>query len=265
MSPEKGDSGMRSANIEDNHELSSEGLKLLRLLQSGRGRVLQSGTSFVLKLEDSCRPLARPMLRELLRLRLLVADGRGGLKLANPAETRQPGFNADESPLHRLRFRKDGKAAPYLSEQQFEAGERLRSDFERADFAARVTANWGAVRVDGGAHASISDNRIAHVTDRAIDARRRVHAAFDAVGPELAAVLYYVCCLAGGLEQAERFLALPPRSGKAILSLALTRLARHYRLLGSPPSIARAADIAHWALADYRPVIPPIAEPARPT
>lgn len=234
-------------------------IKLLHVLQSGRARIVETEDGYSLLSASSTKPLPAPLVRECLRLRLLAGDGNGGLRIATAAERLQPGFNAAESPLFRLRHRKDGKAGPYLSQPQFEAGERLRVDFERADFAARVTANWGAVRVDGGAHASHSDNRIAHIADASIDARRRVHEAFDAVGPELAGVLYYVCCLAGGLEQAERFLALPPRSGKAILSLALTRLARHYRLLGRPQPSARAAHVGHWALADYRPrlTLPP--------
>ncbi|HUQ37043.1 MAG TPA: DUF6456 domain-containing protein [Aestuariivirga sp.] len=91
----------------------------------------------------------------------------------------------------------------------------------------------------------------------AIDARRRVHNAFDAVGPELSGVLYYMCCLAGGLEQAERMLQLPQRSGKAVLAIALTRLARHYRLLKPPERSAASPDFAHWALADFRPRIMP--------
>lgn len=241
--------------------LDAEGLNLLRLLQSGRGRIVDTGDGYWLHLGNRRQALPMPTMRELLRLRALMPDGAGGLRLASAAERQRPAFNPEESPLYRLRFRKEGKAGPFLSEHQFEAGERLRADFERAEFAARITASWGSERVDGGAHASISDNRIAHIADAAIDARRRVHDAFDAVGPELAAVLYYVCCLAGGLEQAERYLSLPPRSGKAILALSLTRLARHYRLIGRPPSSARAADVGHWALADFRPVIPPPAPP----
>ncbi|HLA02942.1 MAG TPA: DUF6456 domain-containing protein, partial [Aestuariivirga sp.] len=106
-------------------------------------------------------------------------------------------------------------------------------------------------------YGAISDNRIATLSDKAIDARKRVHNAFDAVGPELSGVLYYVCCLAGGLEQAERMLQLPQRSGKAVLSLALTRLARHYRLLKPAIRIEESPDFAHWALADFRPRIMP--------
>ena len=168
-----------------------------------------------------------------------------------------PIFNESESPLYRLYFRKDSKGKSIISEFQFAAGERLRVDYERANFAARITSTWEGERTGGRNYGAISDNRIATLSDKAIDARRRVHNAFDAVGPELSGVLSYVCCLAGGLEQAERMLQLPQRSGKAVLSLALTRLARHYRLLKPAIRIEESPDFAHWALADFRPRIMP--------
>ena len=166
-----------------------------------------------------------------------------------------PLFNEAESPLYRLFFRKDSKGRAAINEYQFASGERLRIDYERANFERRITSSWEGALTDNSNTVSISDNRIAALSDNAIDARRRVHAAFDAVGPELSGVLYYICCLAGGLEQAERMLQLPQRSGKAVLSLALTRLARHYRLLNTPAKSESAPDLRHWAIADYRPNI----------
>jgi hypothetical protein len=74
----------------------------------------------------------------------------------------------------------------------------------------------------------------------------------EAVGPELGGILAQVCCLSAGLEQAERLLNLPQRSGKAVLGLALTALARHYGLLAS----TRRPGVMQWGLADYRPAIP---------
>ena len=168
-----------------------------------------------------------------------------------------PAFNKNENPLYRLLCRKNSAGRSVISELQFAAGERLRVDFERAGLAARITSSWEGERTGARSYAAISDNRIAALSDKAIDARKRVHSAFDAVGPELSGVLYYICCLAGGLEQAERMLNLPQRSGKAVLSLALTRLARHYRLLRPPERSAKSSEFAHWALADFRPQIMP--------
>lgn len=199
------------------------------------------------------------MAAQLLQSGRLQRGANGSFRYASPAL--EAILNDKESPLYRLFHRPDASGKRFLSEHQYLAGERLRADFERSHLSQRVTAAWSGERVDQSNHASISDNRLAHLTDSALDARRRLHEAFDAVGQELAAMLYYVCCIAGGLEQAERFLELPPRSGKAILSLALTRLARHYRLLNGPGSSAGSRDIGHWALADYRPAIMPLAPP----
>jgi Domain of unknown function (DUF6456) len=165
-----------------------------------------------------------------------------------------PSFNDSESPLYRLYCRKDRRGNSTITAHQFAAGERLRMDYEYANFERRITVSLDGAAASSG-HASISDNYVANLSDNAIDARRRVHEAFDAVGPELSGVLYYICCLAGGLEQAERMLQLPQRSGKAVLALALTRLARHYRLLKTPTSSDPLNRISHWALADYRPHI----------
>jgi hypothetical protein len=168
-----------------------------------------------------------------------------------------PAFNENESPLYRLFSRKDSRGKPMITEFQFAAGERLRVDFERAHFQPRITSSWEGQRTGERSYSAISDNRIASLSDSAIDARKRVHAAFDAVGPELSGVLYYLCCLAGGLERAERMLHLPQRSGKAVLAIALTRLARHYRLLKAPERSGASPDFSHWALADFRPRIMP--------
>ncbi len=175
-------------------------------------------------------------------------------------ETLAPQFNETESPLARLYLRKDAHGKTYIDGQQFLAGERLRSDFERAHLSQRLTSSYSESAGSGGRHWQMSDNAIANLSDNAIAARQRLHHAFAAVGPELSGILYQVCCIAGGFEQAERILALPPRSGKAILSLALTRLARHYGLIKIYQP-RKTDSIAHWATDDYRPAISPAASP----
>lgn len=163
----------------------------------------------------------------------------------------QPVFNDAESPLSWLRARRDKSGRPLISDEQFVAGEKLRRDHERSLLAGRVTANW-----DFSASASRTGfNASAEVSDGAMAARQRYHKALEAVGPELASILVQVCCLSAGIEQAERILDLPPRSGKAVLGLALTALARHYGLLRErhrePPRPAPS----HWAMPGFRPKI----------
>ena len=172
-----------------------------------------------------------------------------------PSPAPKPAFNDAESPLTWLRTRRDKNGQPLLSDAQYLAGERLRMDFERAMLARRTTTNWDMAGAGGR-----SANVVAELSDGAIAARARYMKALDAVGPELASMLAQVCCLAAGLEQAERVLNLPQRSGKAVLGLALTALARHYGML---EPARRGGGLSSWGLADYRPAIPePQAEEA---
>jgi len=168
-----------------------------------------------------------------------------------PEDIHSPLFNEAESPLAWLRSRKDKAGRPLLSTEQFVAGERLRSHYERAQLAPRVTTAW---TVTAGAGRK---NAAAEMSDGALAARRAFAAAIAAVGPELSGILVQVCCLAAGIEQAERILDLPQRSGKAVLRLALTALARHYGLIGG----SRGGPPRHWAAEDYRPAIPPAEAP----
>ncbi len=164
-----------------------------------------------------------------------------------PANT--PLVNDAESPLSWLRTRKDREGRPLISDAQYLAGERLRSDFERSLLARRITSNWdqaGGGKSTGNSEAALSDGTLA--------ARQRHHAAMTAVGPELSSILLQVCCLATGLEQAERLLELPQRSGKAVLGLGLNALVRHYGM-----GAARKQP-EHWGREDYRPAIPALEE-----
>lgn len=156
---------------------------------------------------------------------------------AKPAATAL--FNDAESPLTWLRARRGKDGKPLISEAQFLAGERLRQDFERALLARRTTLNW-----DVAGSGSRGGNLSAELSDGAIAARQRYHAALDSVGPELASMLAQVCCLSAGIEQAERVLELPARSGRAVLGLGLTALARHYGLVEA----SRHGGITAWRL-----------------
>lgn len=164
-------------------------------------------------------------------------------------ESAKPAFNDAESPLAWLRTRRDRSGQPLISETQYLAGERLRMEFERAMLSRRTTTNWDMAGT-GGRGGNVS----AEMSDGAIAARQRYHKAMEAVGPELSSILLQVCCMAAGLEQAERALNLPQRSGKAVLGLALTALARHYGLLEGQGRALKPA-LSQWGLDDYRPSI----------
>lgn len=187
---------------------------------------------------------------------LLVQTAPG--QFTRSAHNPPPLLNDAESPLARLAAMRGSDGEALLDQAQHGAGERLRADYERALLSPRVTTAYEQPGGSGGRHWQMSDNGLARLTDGAIAARQRVHAALDAVGPELAHILFQVCCLASGIEQAELRLGLPRRAGKAVLLLALTRLARHY---GLKPPLRHAGPgrIGAWSTDDSRPAIMPAA------
>ena len=126
--------------------------------------------------------------------------------------------NLAESPLGWLRSR------GLVDARQFEAGERLRGDYERASLGPSVTMRWDGARVDGGGGDG-ADPTTAHLA-----AKRRFDAAMTAAGPGLRDVLWRVVCACEGLPIAEKGLGWPARSGRVVLTLALDRLAGHYAL-----------------------------------
>jgi hypothetical protein len=127
--------------------------------------------------------------------------------------------NLGESPLGWLRAR------GHVSARQYEAGDRLRGDWEAAQLAPRVTMRWDAAATPGGGGGAGVDPTAAQ-----IGAKRRFDAAAAAAGPGLADVLWRVVCAGEGLEAAERALGWPKRSGKLVLGLALDRVAGFYGL-----------------------------------
>ena len=174
-----------------------------------------------------------------------------------PARRGSPGpvVNEAESPLGWLRSRRDKAGEPLIGEAQYEAGERLRVDFTIAQLSPRVTLSWDACGAPGSTGRSGRRPDSLDVNERALAAKQRFLRALDAVGPELAGILVDVCCLWRGLEAAERSLGWPQRSGKLVLQIALTQLARHYGLLRAEASSKRPAPIRHWGVDDYRPEV----------
>ena len=129
--------------------------------------------------------------------------------------------NLAESPLGWLRAR------GHVDARQFEAGERLRADYESALLGARVTMHWDASPRRPG---RCGPPEALDPTLAQISARRRFDAAIDAAGPGLRDILWRVVCAGEGLAMAEKGLGWPSRAGKLVLGLALDREANHYGL-----------------------------------
>ncbi len=180
--------------------------------------------------------------------RLLKRPGRGDRRAV-----KGPSMNEAESPLGWLRSRRDKHGEPLISEAQYDAGERLRVDFTIAQLSPRVTSSWEACVASGTHGRAGRGPGNLEISEKALAAKQRFLQALDAVGPELSGILVDVCCLSRGLEAAERGLGWPQRSGKLVLQIALTQLARHYGLIRAPTDATRPAKVRHWGVTDYRP------------
>ena len=145
-----------------------------------------------------------------------VASERTGLR-----PSRSVTINIAESPLGWL------FARGLVSQRQYDAGERLRTDWERAQLAPRVTMAWDAAPVARGRGGSTGKPDL---TGAQIDAKRRFDDAIAHAGPGLADILWRVVCAGEGMRNAETALGWPARAGKLVLTIALDRIADHYRV-----------------------------------
>jgi hypothetical protein len=129
--------------------------------------------------------------------------------------------NLAESPLTWLRVR------GHVSARQFEAGERVRADYEMAALGPRVTMRWDAALAARGRRGAPDglDPTLVQIA-----AKRRFDGAVAAAGPGLSDILWRVVCAGEGLVPAEKALGWPSRAGKLVLGLALDRVADHYGL-----------------------------------
>lgn len=154
-------------------------------------------------------------------------------------------IDLEESPLGWLARRRGRDGRSLIAPVQLIAGERLRADFTRAGMAPRLTANWDAATRPGQRGRAPGLN----ASEAALAARQRLTRALEAAGPEFSGLLMDVCCFLKGLEQVEGERGWPARTAKVVLSLALDRLARHYRLSEAAQGPARARTRA-WKAGD---------------
>lgn len=129
--------------------------------------------------------------------------------------------NAAESPLGWLLSR------GLVTRRQYDAGERLRADWERAQLAPRVTMSWDAAPVARGRGASAG---APDLSGAQIDAKQRFDGAIAAAGPGLSDILWRIVCAGEGMRDAETALGWPARAGKLVLAFALDRVAAYYRM-----------------------------------
>ena len=148
-----------------------------------------------------------------------AAPTHGSPRVAKAA--RSVTVNLAESPLGWL------FARGLISRAQFDAGERLRADWERAQLAPRVTMAWDSAPAARGRSRSAAGPELSACQ---IDARRRFDAAVESAGPGLSDILWRVVCAGEGMRDAEGALGWPARAGKVVLSLALDRIAAFYRI-----------------------------------
>ena len=147
------------------------------------------------------------MLRKLTERELTAEGPRRRPDLGT--RRRSVTVNLAESPLGWLH------AHGHLDDRLFDAGEKLRADFECAQLAPGVTMRWEPVRIRG-----IGGPRLAP-TERQVSARQRFDGAIAAAGRGLEDILWRVVCACETVPAAEKALEWPTRSGKLVLKLAL--------------------------------------------
>ena len=163
----------------------------------------------------------KPQAR-LLRERSIETGGATSPSSAARARPiRSVTVNTTESPLGWLLVR------GYITQRQFDAGERLRGDWERGQLAPRVTMAWDAAPVARGRGGSAPEPDLSGAQ---MDARRRFEDGIAFTGPGLSDILWRVVCAGDGMREAETALGWPARAGKLVLTLALDRLANYYRM-----------------------------------
>ena len=146
-----------------------------------------------------------------------IEDGRPTSRKTRRSVT----VNGVESPLGWLH--RHG----HLHRRQFDAGEQLRDDWERANLSPCVTMRWDPTPGTAPGSARGAD---LNPTERQTAAKARFDAALNAAGPGMEDILWRVVCAGEGMRDAETALGWPARAGKLVLSMALDRVANYYRL-----------------------------------
>lgn len=158
----------------------------------------------------------------MLAERALHQDGGDCAKAPTKKRSaRSVTVNLSESPLGWLHAR------GHLTDRQFDSGEKLRADWERANLAPSVTMSWDSAPPSGGRRAS---PKMLNATEAQISAKQRFENAVAHLGSDLSDIAWRTICAGEGIPTAEKTLGWPARSGKLVLKIALDRLGDFYRL-----------------------------------
>ena len=168
------------------------------------------------RIETPPAPPGRPGVIEGERA-VMQPDGRLAIRRAN----------LGESPIAWLARRRDAEGRPLLTPAQIAAGERLRTEGERALAGPSLTMRWDALPRSSSGAGGGSSARV-EPTDQALSAARRVEAALTACGPRLRPIVERICIRDASLQLAETGLGLRRRQGKLLLREGLQALAQHY-------------------------------------
>lgn len=169
----------------------------------------------------------------------LDGDDGAGAGATAPRLAPKPRRSAGtDAPLHILarRNRPDGEA--WLPPELVAAALRFRENWEIAQIGGSLPGDWD-VFVSGRFGPGLSGQGRglgAHPSGRAtrrLEAEEALAGAIRALGPDLAEAVLLGVCQEHGMEDIEKRLAYPARSGKIVLRIALRMLARHFQQTAS--------------------------------
>jgi hypothetical protein len=127
--------------------------------------------------------------------------------------------------LRKLIALRGAAGAPWLSDEEIRAAQRLRYDWERGHVGLVRGIDFAAPPISGGARGPGAAQQASMAAG--CDARARVQAALGALAAPLRRVVERVCLNEEALEAFERREHWPPRSGKIALKLALAQIVAH--------------------------------------
>ncbi len=137
-----------------------------------------------------------------------------------------------ETPLSVLARRKRGSGSAWLSPDLVAAGLRFRETWELAHLGGHLTRDWDKL-VAGRIASGTGQSTSGAASTRRLEAEQGLAAAIRALGPDMAETVILAVCQEQGMEDIEDRLDYPARSGKIVLRIALSTLARHYAETGS--------------------------------